>query len=77
MDFNKPVGKVLEDELMKPTNTDILTLCEKTGISIKKILEIIKGEEKISDFTDKRLCQYFSLDSGYFLRLQEADNDNK
>ena len=77
MDFNKPVGRVLEDELMKPTDTDILTLSDKTDISIQKLLDIINGKDKISDITDKKLCHYFSLDRGYFLRLQEADNEKK
>ena len=74
---NKPVGRVLEDELMKPTSTDVLTLSEKADISIKKLIGVINGKDKISDITDKKLCRFFSLDRGYFLRLQEADNEKK
>ena len=68
---NPHAGKILDEELIKPTGTDILTLSEKTNIPISAILAIIKNEHDISDSVDNKLCKFFALSKGYFLRLQQ------
>lgn len=68
---NSHAGKLLNNEFMKPTNTDILTLSEKTDIPVNVLIAIIENKHDISDSIDAKLCKFFALSNGYFLRLQE------
>ena len=42
------------------------------GISVppNRINEIVRGKRSITADTDMRLCRFFGLSQGYFLRLQ-------
>lgn len=42
------------------------------GVPPKRIHAIVNGTRSITADTDLRLCKYFGLSDGYFLRLQNA-----
>lgn len=72
---NPHAGKILNEELIKPTGTDILILSEKTNIPINILIEVIENTHDITEHIDEKLCKFFALSKGYFLRLQQSYYD--
>lgn len=63
-------GVFLRDELMEPLNISQNALARATGIPVSRINQIVLERRSISAETDLRLCRYFGLSHGYFLRWQ-------
>lgn len=68
----KPVtpGELLLEEFMKPMNLTKYRLAKDIGVSATRIGQIVSGKRAISADSDLRLCKYFELSEGYWLRMQ-------
>ena len=68
-------GKVrLEEEFLKPLGLTKYRLAKDIGVPAQRIGEIASGKRPVTADTDLRLCRYFGLSDGWWLRGQ-ADYD--
>jgi addiction module HigA family antidote len=74
----KPVspGEMLAEEFLKPLAMSNYRLAKEIGVPAQRIGEIIAGRRAITADTDLRLCRFFGLSDGWWLRLQ-ADYDTQ
>ncbi|HSW83010.1 MAG TPA: HigA family addiction module antitoxin [Usitatibacter sp.] len=74
----KPVapGEMLVEEFLKPLGITNYRLAKEIGVPAQRIGEIIAGRRSITADTDLRLCRFFGLSDGWWLRLQ-ADHDTR
>lgn len=70
----KPVtpGELLLEEFIKPMGITKYRLAMDIGVPPTRINEIVAGRRSVSADTDLRLCRYFGLSNGYWLRAQIA-----
>lgn len=47
-------------------------LAKEIGVPAQRISEIIAGKRSVTADTDLRLCRFFGLSNGYWLRAQVA-----
>ncbi|MBI4754610.1 MAG: HigA family addiction module antidote protein [Betaproteobacteria bacterium] len=74
----KPVspGEMLAEEFLKPLGMSNYRLAKEIGVPTQRIGEILAGRRAITADTDLRLCRFFGLSDGWWLRLQ-ADYDTE
>lgn len=74
----KPVspGEMLAEEFLKPLGMSNYRLAKEIGVPAQRIGEILAGRRTITADTDLRLCRFFGLSNGWWLRLQ-ADYDTE
>ena len=63
-------GELLREEFLDPMGITPYRLAQEIGISQTRISEILKGKRSITANTDLRLCRFFGLSDGYWLRVQ-------
>ena len=63
-------GELLLEEFLKPLGMSQHALAKAIGVPPRRINEIVHGKRSITADTDLRLCRYFSLSDGYWLRCQ-------
>ena len=70
----KPVtpGELLLEEFLKPMGISQYRLAKEIGVPPQRIGEIVAGKRSITADTDLRLCKFFDLSKGYWLRAQAA-----
>ena len=70
----KPVtpGELLLEEFLKPMGISQYRLAKEIGVPAQRIGAIVAGNRAITADTDLRLCKFFGLSSGYWLRAQAA-----
>lgn len=70
----KPVtpGESLQEEFLKPMGITPYRLAKEVHVPARRIGEIVAGRRAISADTDLRLCRFFGLSNGYWLRAQVA-----
>lgn len=70
----KPVtpGELLLEEFLVPMQLSQYRLAKEIGVPAQRIGEIIAGRRAITADTDLRLCRFFGLSNGYWLRAQAA-----
>lgn len=70
----KPVtpGELLREEFLKPMGISQYRLAKEIGVPAQRIGEIVAGKRAITADTDLRLCRFFGLSNGYWLRAQAA-----
>ena len=70
----KPVtpGELLLEEFLKPMGISQYRLAKEIGVPAQRIGEIVAGRRAITADTDLRLCRFFRLSNGYWLRAQAA-----
>ena len=56
----------------RPQSLSQYRLAKETGIPAQRIGQIILGRRRVTADTDLRLCRYFGLMDGYWLRAQMA-----
>ena len=68
----KPVtpGELLLEEFLKPMGISQYRLAKEIGVPAQRIGEIVAGKRAITADTDLRLCRFFGLSNGYWLRAQ-------
>ena len=63
-------GEMLEEEFLKPLGMSKYRLAKEIGVPPQRIGDIVSGKHGITADTDLRLCRFFSLSDGWWLRLQ-------
>jgi addiction module HigA family antidote len=70
----KPVtpGELLREEFLLPMGLSQYRLAKEIGVPAQRIGEIVGGRRAVTADTDLRLCRFFGLSNGYWLRAQAA-----
>ncbi|QJR36513.1 HigA family addiction module antitoxin [Gemmatimonas groenlandica] len=70
----KPVtpGELLWEEFLLPLGITKYRVAKEIGVPAQRIGEIVAGRRAITADTDLRLCRFFGLSNGYWLRAQAA-----
>jgi addiction module HigA family antidote len=65
-------GELLREEFLTPMGISQYRLAKEIGVPPQRISEIVAGKRSITADTDLRLCRFFGLTKGYWLRAQAA-----
>jgi antitoxin HigA-1 len=65
-------GELLLEEFLRPMGISRYRLAKEIGVPAQRIGDIVAGKRTISADTDLRLCRFFGLSNGYWLRAQAA-----
>lgn len=65
-------GELLREEFLVPMGISQYRLAKEIGVPVQRISEIVAGKRAITADTDLRLCRFFGLSNGYWLRAQAA-----
>jgi addiction module HigA family antidote len=70
----KPVtpGELLREDFLLPMGLSQYRLAKEIGVPAQRIGEIVGGRRAVTADTDLRLCRFFGLSNGYWLRAQAA-----
>jgi len=63
-------GEMLEEEFLKPLGMTKYRLAKEIGVPPQRIGDIVAGKRGITADTDLRLCRFFSMSDGWWLRCQ-------
>jgi addiction module HigA family antidote len=63
-------GEMLDEEFLKPLGLTKYRLAKDIGVPPQRIGDIVAGKRSITADTDLRLCKYFGLSDGWWLRGQ-------
>ena len=70
--YNPKVGEILKEEFLEEIGMSQNALAKAIGVPSNRIHAIVNGTRRVTADTDLRLCRFFGLSDGYFLRLQNA-----
>lgn len=65
-------GELLRAEFLEPMGLSQYRLAKEIGVPAQRIGEIVAGKRAVTADTDLRLCRFFGLSNGYWLRAQAA-----
>jgi addiction module HigA family antidote len=65
-------GELLKQDFLDPMGISQYRLAKEIGVPAQRIGEIVAGKRSITADTDLRLCKFFGLSNGYWLRAQVA-----
>ncbi len=65
-------GELLLEEFLKPMGITQYRLAKEIDVPAQRIGEIVAGRRSVTADTDLRLCKFFGLSNGYWLRAQVA-----
>ena len=65
-------GELLDEEFLQPMGISPSRLAKEIFVPVRRIGEIVAGNRAITADTDLRLCRFFGLSNGYWLRAQAA-----
>lgn len=68
--YNPHAGEILKFEFLDELSMSQNALAKAIDMPANRIRAIVRGERSITADTDLRLCRFFALSEGYFLRLQ-------
>lgn len=63
-------GQLLWEDFLVPMGISRYRLAKDIGVPAQRIGDIVAGKRSITADTDLRLCKYFGLSEGYWLRAQ-------
>jgi antitoxin HigA-1 len=69
---NPHPGEILRSEFLDEAGISQNKLAEAIGVPANRIHAIVNGTRGITADTDLRLCRFFGLSEGFFLRLQNS-----
>lgn len=69
---NPHPGEILSKEFLEEIGLSQNKLAHAIGVPPNRIHAIVNGTRDVTADTDLRLCRFFRLSEGYFLRLQNA-----
>ncbi len=69
---NPKVGEILKEEFLEEIKISQNALAKAINVPSNRIHAIVNGTRGVTADTDLRLCRFFGLSEGYFLRLQNA-----
>ncbi len=64
------MSEVLLEEFMRPLGLSAYRVAKDIKVPVSRIQEILHDKRKITADTDLRLCKYFGMSNGFFLRVQ-------
>jgi len=70
--INPHPGEILRTEFLEEAGISQNKLAEAIGVPPNRIHAIVNGTRGITADTDLRLCRFFGLSEGFFLRLQNS-----
>jgi addiction module HigA family antidote len=70
-------GELLREEFLTPMGLSQYRLAKEIDVPAQRISEIVAGKRSITADTDLRLCRFFGLSKGYWLRAQVACDTEK
>jgi addiction module HigA family antidote len=76
LDFVTP-GELLLEEFLQPMGISQYRLSKEIGVPAQRIGQIVAGKRSVTADTDLRLCRFFGLSNGYWLRAQAAYDTEK
>ena len=65
-------GELLLEEFLEPMGLSQYRVAKEIGVPAQRIGEIVSGTRSVTADTDLRLCRFFGLSNGYWLRAQAA-----
>jgi antitoxin HigA-1 len=65
-------GELLKEEFLDPMGISQYRLAKEIDVPAQRIGVIVSGKRSITADTDLRLCRFFGLSNGYWLRAQAA-----
>jgi addiction module HigA family antidote len=65
-------GEILSEDFLVPMGITKYRLAKEIGVPAQRIGDIVAGKRAITADTDLRLCRFFGLSKGYWLRAQAA-----
>lgn len=65
-------GELLLEEFLRPMGISQYRLAKEIDVPAQRVSEIVAGKRSVSADTDLRLCRFFGLSNGYWLRAQAA-----
>ena len=65
-------GELLWEEFLAPMGLSRYRLAKEVGVPAQRIGDVVNGQRAITADTDLRLCRFFGLSDGYWLRAQAA-----
>ena len=65
-------GELLLEEFLTPMGISQYRLAKEIEVPAQRISEIVAGKRSITADTNLRLCRFFGLSNGYWLRAQAA-----
>lgn len=69
---NPHPGEILRHGFLDEIGMSQNALAQAIGVPGNRIHAIVNGTRSVTAETDLRLCRFFGLSEGYFLRLQNA-----
>jgi len=69
---NPTPGDILLEEFLKPIGMSQNALARAIQVPPRRINEIVLGKRAVTADTDLRLCRYWGMSEGFFLRLQNS-----
>jgi antitoxin HigA-1 len=69
---NPHPGEILKEEFLAELGLSQNQLAQAIGVPGNRIHAIVNGTRDVTADTDLRLCKFFRLSEGYFLRLQNS-----
>ncbi|MBZ0165086.1 MAG: HigA family addiction module antidote protein [Notoacmeibacter sp.] len=69
-------GEILAEEFLAPLGMTKYRLAKSIDVPAQRIGDIVAGKRAITADTDLRLCRFFGLSDGWWLKLQ-ASYDTK
>jgi antitoxin HigA-1 len=69
---NPHVGEILQYEFLEELDISANSLADSLLLPYSSMQQIIQGKAPMTADVDLRLCHYFGLSDGYFLRLHYA-----
>ena len=63
-------GEILWHDFLEPMGNSKYRLAKEIGVPPQRIGDIVAGKRAITADTDLRLCKFFGLSEGYWLRGQ-------
>jgi len=69
---NPHPGEILKHEFLAELGLSQNRLAKAIGVPGNRIHAVVNGSRDVTADTDLRLCRFFGLSEGYFLRLQNA-----
>lgn len=67
---NPHAGDILKEEFLDELELSQNALARALSVPANRINAIVNGTRRVTADTDLRLCKYFGLSEGYWLRLQ-------
>lgn len=65
-------GEMLLEEFLKPAGISQYKLSRDTGMTYRRVNEIVNGRRPVTLDTAFRLARYFEMSAGFWINLQAA-----